>query len=47
MKGAAQLSPSPSGEGFGEGLVAVSAVEGSRRRTFPSPTPPLKGRGFR
>jgi iron complex transport system substrate-binding protein len=37
-------SPSPSGEGLGVGTVSSGEFLGSQ--TFPTPTPPLKGRGF-
>jgi 23S rRNA pseudouridine2605 synthase len=45
LKGATPVSPSPSGEGPGVGLVRNRRRVS--KRTAPTPTPPLKGRGSR
>ncbi len=42
LRGAAFLSPSPSGEGLGVGLCLA---ERFTLLDCPTPTPPLKGRG--
>jgi hypothetical protein len=41
------ISPSPSGEGEGVGSVPESSLEPVSALTSPTPTPPLKGRGFK